>query len=136
LPFANLSSEADQEYFADGIAGEIRNILTRVAGLKVAGSTSSEAVREDDAQTAAKKLGVINILTGTVRQTPSTIRVTAELIDGDTGLSGFGPSSAGGSNGRPPAAHPATSSTPRTSFMARIKTRAGSKINHDLRTRP
>ena len=86
LPFANLSGNPAQAYFAAGIAGEIRNILTRITGLKVAGSTSSEAVREDDAQTAAKKLGVINILTGNVRQTPSTIRITAELIDGRTGL--------------------------------------------------
>jgi serine/threonine-protein kinase len=86
LPFANLSTDPAQAYFADGIAGEIRNTLTRVQGLKVAGSTSSVAVREDDAQTAAKKLGVANILTGNVRQTPSTIRVTAELIDGETGL--------------------------------------------------
>jgi serine/threonine-protein kinase len=86
LPFANLSVDPAQAYFADGIAGEIRNALTRVAGLKVAGSTSSVAVREDDAQTAARKLGVANILTGNVRQTPSTIRVTAELIDGETGL--------------------------------------------------
>lgn len=86
LPFANLSTDPEQVYFADGIAGEIRNTLTRVAGLKVAGSTSSIAVREDDAQTAARKLGVAHILTGNVRQTPSTIRVTAELIDGETGL--------------------------------------------------
>jgi serine/threonine-protein kinase len=86
LPFANLSTDPAQAYFADGIAGEIRNTLTRVPGLKVAGSTSSVAVREDDAQTAARKLGVANILTGNVRHTPSTIRVTAELIDGETGL--------------------------------------------------
>jgi serine/threonine-protein kinase len=86
LPFANLSADPEQAYFAAGIAGEIRNTLTRVAGLKVAGSTSSVAVREDDAQTAARKLGVANILTGNVRRTPSTIRVTAELIDGETGL--------------------------------------------------
>ncbi len=86
LPFANLSGDPAQAYFAAGIAGEIRNILTRIAGLKVAGSTSSEAVGEDDAQTAAKKLGVTNILTGSVRQTPSAIRVAVELIDGRTGL--------------------------------------------------
>jgi serine/threonine-protein kinase len=86
LPFANLSVDPAQAYFADGISGEIRNALTRVAGLKVAGSTSSAAVREDDAQTAARKLGVANILTGNVRQTSSTIRVAAELIDGETGL--------------------------------------------------
>ena len=86
LPFANLSGDPAQAYFADGIAGEIRNTLTRIAGLKVAGSTSSAAVRDDDAQTAAKKLGVANILTGNVRRTASTIRVTTELIDGETGL--------------------------------------------------
>ena len=86
LPFKNLSGNPTQAYFAAGIAGEIRNILTRIAGLKVAGSTSSDAVREDDAQTAAMKLGVASILTGNVRQTPSAIRITAELIDGRTGL--------------------------------------------------
>ena len=86
LPFANLSTDPEQAYFADGIAGEIRNTLTQVAGLKVAGSTSSVVVREEDAQSAARKLGVANILTGNVRQTSSTIRVTAELIDGQTGL--------------------------------------------------
>jgi TolB-like protein len=86
LPFVNLSGDPRQAYFADGMAGEIRNTLMRIGGLKVAGSTSSAAVREDDAQTAAKKLGVANILTGNVRQTPSTVRVTAELIDGRTGL--------------------------------------------------
>jgi TolB-like protein/Flp pilus assembly protein TadD len=87
LPFANLSDDPAQAYFAAGIAGEIRNTLTQIAGLKVSGSSSSDAVREDDAQTAARKLGVANILTGSVRQSPSTIRVTAELIDGQTGLS-------------------------------------------------
>ena len=86
LPFANLNGDPAQALFADGIAGEIRNTLTRIAGLKVAGSTSSDAVRNDDAQSAARKLGVDNILTGNVRQTASTIRVNAELIDGQTGL--------------------------------------------------
>jgi TolB-like protein/Flp pilus assembly protein TadD len=86
LPFANLSGDPAQAYFSDGIAEELRSALTRIAGLKVAGSTSSEAVRKEDAQTAAKKLDVTNILTGSVRQSPSTIRVSAELIDGRTGL--------------------------------------------------
>jgi serine/threonine-protein kinase len=86
LPFSNLSGDPAQAYFSDGIAEEIRSTLTRIAGLKVAGSTSSDAVRNDDAQTAAKKLDVTNILTGSVRQSPSTIRISAELIDGHTGL--------------------------------------------------
>ncbi|MGI8705688.1 MAG: TIR domain-containing protein [Sphingomicrobium sp.] len=86
LPFESLSGDPAHAYFADGMAGEIRNTLTRIAGLKVAGSSSSAAVREDDAQTAARKLGVANILTGNLRHTPSIIRVNAELIDGRTGL--------------------------------------------------
>jgi serine/threonine-protein kinase len=86
LPFQNLSGDPGQAYFSDGVAEEIRSALARVGGLKVAGSTSSEAVRNDDAETAAKKLAVANILTGSVRQSPSTIRINAELIDGRTGL--------------------------------------------------
>jgi len=86
LPFANLSADASQGYFSDGVAEEIRSALGRIAGLKVVGRTSSEAVRNDDAETAAKKLGVGSILTGSVRQSPSTIRISAELIDGRTGL--------------------------------------------------
>jgi serine/threonine-protein kinase len=86
LPFANLSGDPNQAYFSDGIAEEIRSSLARLAGLKVVGRTSSEAVRNDDAESAAKKLEVANILTGSVRQSPSTIRISAELIDGRTGL--------------------------------------------------
>jgi len=86
LPFANLSGDPAQAYFSDGIAEELRSALARIAGLEVVGRTSSEAVRNDDAATAAKKLGVANILTGSVRQSPSTIRVSAELIDGRTGM--------------------------------------------------
>ncbi|HEV8407580.1 MAG TPA: TIR domain-containing protein [Sphingomicrobium sp.] len=86
LPFANLSGDPAQAYFSDGVAEEIRSSLSRIAGLKVVGRTSSEAVRNDDAETAAKKLDVANILTGSVRQSPSTIRITAELIDGHNGL--------------------------------------------------
>jgi serine/threonine-protein kinase len=85
LPFANLSGDPNQAYFSDGIADEIRSALTRLGGLTVIGSTSSEAVRNDDARTAAHKLGVANILTGNVRQSPSTIRISAELIEGRTG---------------------------------------------------
>ncbi|MFL6738544.1 MAG: TIR domain-containing protein [Sphingomicrobium sp.] len=86
LPFANLSGDPGQAYFSDGIAEELRSALSRVAGLKVAGRTSSEIVRNDDAETAAKKLGVSNILTGSVRQSPSVIRVSAQLVDGENGM--------------------------------------------------
>jgi len=86
LPFANLSGDPGQAYFSDGIAEELRNALARLAGLKVVGRTSSEAVRDEDAATAAKKLGVANILTGSVRQSPSTIRISAQLVDGGNGI--------------------------------------------------
>lgn len=86
LPFANLSGDPAQTYFSDGIAEELRSALARLAGLKVVGRTSSEAVRKDDAETAASKLGVANILTGSVRQSASTIRVAAQLIDGRNGI--------------------------------------------------
>jgi TolB-like protein/Flp pilus assembly protein TadD len=86
LPFENLSGDPTQAYFSDGVAEEIRSALARISGLKVVGRTSSEAVRKDDAETAAKKLGVANILTGSVRQSPSTIRISAELVDGRNGI--------------------------------------------------
>ena len=85
LPFENLSGDPGQAYFSDGIAEEIRGALARLGGLTVIGRTSSEAVRGDDAPTAARKLGVANILTGSVRRSPTTIRIAAELVDGQTG---------------------------------------------------
>lgn len=86
LPFANLSGDPEQAYFSDGMAEELRSSLARLAGLKVVGRTSSEIVRNDDAKTAARKLAVANVLTGSVRRSQATIRVTAQLIDGTSGL--------------------------------------------------
>ena len=86
LPFANLSGDPRETYFSDGIAEELRAALARIAGLKVVGRISSEAVRNLDAKTAARKLRVASVLTGSVRESPSTIRISAELIDGQTGL--------------------------------------------------
>ncbi len=86
LPFANLSGDPTQAYFSDGLAEELRSALARIAQLKVVARTSSEAVRNDDAKTAAQKLGVANILTGSVRRSPQIIRVDTQLVDGRTGL--------------------------------------------------
>ena len=86
LPFANLSGDPAQAYFSDGMAEELRSALSRIAGLTVVARTSSEMLRDADAKTAARKLGVANILTGSVRRSPSTIRVNAQLIDGKDGL--------------------------------------------------
>jgi serine/threonine-protein kinase len=85
LPFANLSGDPAQSYISDGIAEELRSALARIPGLKVVARTSSEAVRNADAQSAAAKLHVTNILTGSVRRSPQTIRVSAQLIDGRNG---------------------------------------------------
>jgi TolB-like protein len=82
LPFANLSGTQDQAYFADGIAEELRSALSRV-GLQVIGRASSEAVKDLDTKTAASKLGVANILTGSVRRSPQTIRINAQLLGGN-----------------------------------------------------
>ncbi len=86
LPFANLSGDPAQAYFSDGIAEELRDALTRIAGLKVAGRSSSELMRDADGPTAAAKLGVANILSGTVRRGAGMIRINAELVDGISGL--------------------------------------------------
>ena len=86
LPFANLSGDPAQSYFSDGMAEELRSALGRVAGLTVVARTSSEMLRDADVKIAARKLGVANILTGSVRRSPSTIRVSAQLIDGENGM--------------------------------------------------
>jgi len=86
LPFANLSGDPGQAYFSDGMAEELRSALSRIAGLTVVARTSSEMLRDADARTAAHRLGVANILAGSVRKSPSTIRVNAQLIDGDNGM--------------------------------------------------
>ena len=85
MPFANLSGDPAQAYFSDGIAEELRGALSRI-GLEVIGRTSSDAVRELDATKAAAKLGVANILTGSVRRSPETIRIGAQLVGGDDGV--------------------------------------------------
>lgn len=86
LPFANLSGDSAQAYFSDGIAEEVRSALAAIAGLQVVARTSSEMLRTADAQTAARRLNVGNVVTGSVRRSPSTVRVSAQLVDGDSGM--------------------------------------------------
>lgn len=85
MPFANLSGDPAQAYFSDGIAEELRNVLARIPDLKVVARTSSEAVRNADAKAAARKLGVGNILGGSVRRSGGTLRIAAQLVDGKDG---------------------------------------------------
>lgn len=81
LPFANLSGDPRQEYFSAGIAEELRNALSRLPGLKVVGRISSEAVSKRDPSSAARRLHVGHILTGSVRRAPGLVRISSQLID-------------------------------------------------------
>ena len=85
LPFANLSNDPDQAYFSDGITEELRSALSRV-GLEVIGRASSEAVKDLDSKAASAKLKVSHLLTGSVRRSAEIIRITAQLVDGKSGV--------------------------------------------------
>jgi TolB-like protein/Flp pilus assembly protein TadD len=87
LPFANLSSDKDQEFFADGIAEEILNALAQIDGLRVAGRTSSFAFKgkNEDLGGIAQKLRVGAVLEGSVRKDGTRVRVTAQLINAADG---------------------------------------------------
>ena len=85
LPFANLSNDPEQAYFSEGVAEELRTALSRI-GMQVIGRTSSDAVKDLDAKVAAGKLGVANILTGSVRRSPQMIRINAQLVSGSDGV--------------------------------------------------
>jgi serine/threonine-protein kinase len=83
LPFANLSGDQEQEYFSEGLAEEILNLLSKIPGLKVIARTSSFAFRpkQTDLRTIAERLNVDTLLEGSVRRAGNRIRVTAQLID-------------------------------------------------------
>ena len=85
LPFDNLSGDAAQTYFSEGIAEELRSALTRI-GMQVIGRASSDAVKDLDTKVVASKLGVANILTGSVRRSFAMVRISAQLVDGSDGV--------------------------------------------------
>jgi eukaryotic-like serine/threonine-protein kinase len=87
LPFRNMSPTADAEYFSDGMTEEIINALASVPALHVAARTSSFAFkgRSDDIRRIGRELGVAMILEGSVRQSGSRLRVTAQLISVENG---------------------------------------------------
>jgi serine/threonine-protein kinase len=82
LPFANMSRDADDEYFSDGLAEEIINALVKVSGLKVIARTSAFSFKGQniDVRKIAETLGVTTVLEGSVRRAGTRIRVTAQLI--------------------------------------------------------
>src|SRR6185369_12665241 len=83
MPFVNLSSDPEQEYFSDGLTEEILNQLAQVKDLRVTARTSSFAFKgkSEDLRSIGKQLGVTRILEGSVRKAGQQLRITAQLID-------------------------------------------------------
>jgi TolB-like protein len=88
LPFVNMSSDQEQEWFADGLTEELLNALARAPDLLVAARTSSFKFKgsEEDIPTIAKALGVAHVLEGSVRRGRDRLRVTAQLIRASDGF--------------------------------------------------
>ena len=87
LPFVDMSEKKDQEYFSDGLAEELIDLLAQVPNLKVSARTSSFYFKgkSEDVATIAQKLRVAHVLEGSVRKAGTRIRVTAQLIRADNG---------------------------------------------------
>lgn len=88
LPFVDMSEGKDQEYFADGMAEEILDLLASLPGLNVIGRTSSFQFKgkSGDLRTIGARLGAAYVVEGSVRKAAARIRVTAQLIDMRTGM--------------------------------------------------
>ena len=83
LPFVNLSSDPENEYFSDGMTEELINALTKVAGLRVTARTSAFAFKEKDVDVReiGRKLNVASVLEGSVRRAGDRLRITAQLVN-------------------------------------------------------
>jgi TolB-like protein/Tfp pilus assembly protein PilF len=88
MPFVSMSSDNNVEYFGDGLAEEILNLLAKLNELNVAARTSSFFFKgkDVDIQQIADRLGVRHVLEGSVRHENNKIRVTAQLIDAQDGF--------------------------------------------------
>jgi len=82
LPFANLSADPDNEYFTDGLTEELISALANVEGLRIPARTSVYALKETnlDIQEIGRRLGVDNILEGSVRKAGDQLRISTQLI--------------------------------------------------------
>jgi TolB-like protein len=87
LPFVNMSSDQENEYFSDGLTEELINRLARVPSLQVVGRTSvfSFKGRNEDLREVGAKLNVGSVMEGSVRKAGDQLRVTAQLIDVQSG---------------------------------------------------
>jgi TolB-like protein/Tfp pilus assembly protein PilF len=88
LPFVNMSSDPEQEYFSDGIAEELLNLLSKVPGLRVSARTSSFQFKGEnlDVIKIGRQLNSSLILEGSVRKSGTQVRITAQLIDAGSGF--------------------------------------------------
>ena len=91
LPFVNMSSDAENEYFSDGISEEILNALVKVEGLQVTARTSSFMFKGKnmDVREIGSQLGVAHILEGSVRKAGNRVRITAQLVSSVDGYHFF-----------------------------------------------
>ena len=87
LPFANMSSDEEQEYFSDGLSEELLNLLTKIPELRVAARTSSFSYKNRDVRVAeiGDELNVGHVLEGSVRKSGNRVRITAQLIHAEDG---------------------------------------------------
>jgi len=87
LPFQNMSGDAEQEYFSDGISEDITTDLSKVSALEVIARNTAFTFKGQSVNVCdvAKKLGVSHVLEGSVRKVGNQVRITAQLIDGSTG---------------------------------------------------
>ncbi len=87
LPFVDMSANSDHEYFSDGISEELLNLLAKIPELRVPARTSSFQFKGQnvDISDVARQLNVAHVLEGSVRRADVRIRVTAQLIEADTG---------------------------------------------------
>jgi adenylate cyclase len=87
LPFANMSGDAEQEYFSDGITEDITTDLSKISALGVVARNTAFTFKGKSVDVAdiARKLGVSHVLEGSVRKAGGRVRITAQLIEGDTG---------------------------------------------------
>jgi TolB-like protein/Flp pilus assembly protein TadD len=87
LPFTDMSEKHDQEYFADGMAEEILDLLAKIPGVTVIGRTSSFQFKgkNADLRTIGTQLNAAHVLEGSVRKSGDQVRITAQLINARTG---------------------------------------------------
>ncbi len=88
LPFANLSADAENEYFCDGLADELLNSLAKIDDLKVAARTSAFSFKGKNVNVSeiGERLGVKNVLEGSVRKSGNRLRISVQLVNASDGF--------------------------------------------------